>query len=81
MKNKLIEIVRAMSSGAFTNEEKADYLLQHDVVPVVRCKDCEYMSLWARKDKSGYYPFCHKIICGVKENDFCSYGERKEDGD
>lgn len=48
-----------------------------DVVPVVRCKDCrwrtqmipnDYGSKWC--GVSGMYP--------KSEDDFCSYGERKE---
>ena len=41
-------------------------------VPVVRCKDCKH-------------EFCGScIICGFqkrKPDDFCSYGERKDDAD
>lgn len=49
-----------------------------DVVPVVRCKDCEY---W--QDNNGGYP---NEECRWREDetpdadDFCSYGKRK-DGD
>lgn len=48
-----------------------------DAVPVVRCKDCFGRSCW-EKDENG----CD--ICWVSgmyvrgEDDFCSYGERKE---
>ena len=49
-----------------------------DAVPVVRCQDCKYSSYdeifenrWCNS-RSG----CRK----VKDNDFCSYGDRK-DGD
>lgn len=51
----------------------ANYLLAHDVVPVVRCKDCinaEY--------------FLGSLSCGMardvirQENDYCSYGESKD---
>lgn len=49
-----------------------------DAVPVVRCKDCKY---W--QDNNGGYP--HDECCWGKgetpdQDDFCSYGERK-DGD
>lgn len=54
-----------------------------DAVPVVRCKDCDYSRPLNRKD-----PFentftegciwCHKHGDAVFENDFCSYGVRKE---
>lgn len=50
-----------------------------DVVPVVRCKDCK------RFENVEYYPDGSKNICRLfhrqmQDNDFCSYGERK-DGD
>lgn len=50
-----------------------------DAEPVVRCRDCVGKSSWY-KDVNG----CD--ICGmsglyiVENNDFCSYGERKENG-
>ena len=61
-----------------------DELPRADVVEVVRCKDCKYCEI--------YYPVKHLGIESVKnfycnfsrdvvgrfENDFCSYGERKE---
>jgi hypothetical protein len=39
-----------------------------DVVPVVRCKDC---TEWDENECECSH------WCGFKENDFCSYGERK----
>ena len=51
-----------------------------DAVEVVRCKDCEFRSSWMMNrnlryicPESGMFPNC--------ENDFCSYGERKEGAD
>lgn len=48
-----------------------------DAVPVVRCKDCEF---W--QDNNGGYP--HEDCRWEKdetpdENDFCSYGEKREE--
>lgn len=41
------------------------------VVPVVRCKDCKY------RDGTPGQP---NILCAqMHEDDFCSYGERKEE--
>ena len=41
-----------------------------DVAPVVRCKDCKY------RDGTPGQP---NILCAqMHEDDFCSYGERKE---
>lgn len=61
-----------------------------DVVPVVRCKDCEYAERYERTNgTAGYYcrhprnTFTYgerwdRVFKPVKEaDDFCSYGERK----
>lgn len=74
-------------------EAVADYLLDNDVVPVVRCKEC----MWARpKDHREPTDTLRELICqcahhqpipapwgarmAVKPDDFCSYGERRTDG-
>ena len=50
------------------------------VVKVVRCKDCDYY-----REESGkcMNPHCGKSFYGtlVKENHFCSYGERNGNND
>lgn len=48
-----------------------------DAVPVVRCRDCEYL-VNAVVNANGF------LICGVSDmeitpEDFCSYGEREEE--
>ena len=51
-----------------------------DVVPVVRCRDCKHYvkgscnahSVWPDECSTGY-------DCRPDDDDFCSYGERKED--
>lgn len=48
-----------------------------DAVPVVRCRDCEYL-VNAAVNANGF------LICGVSDmeitpEDFCSYGEKKEE--
>ena len=50
------------------------------LVEVVRCKDCIGKSTWYNVAEYGF------AICGMSgmyprgEDDYCSYGERKEDG-
>ena len=55
-----------------------------DVVEVVRCRDCKY---WDARDSKGIQGIC---LCGEKDfyygsefypfaDDYCSYGERRED--
>ena len=53
-----------------------DYLPAADVVEVVRCKDCIF------KDYPNEYGVCCCNRTGeeIQLNDFCSYGERNEDG-
>ena len=46
-----------------------------DVVPVVRCKNCNYYEIGKE-----YEPYCNHIngLDETKDYDYCSYGERKE---
>ena len=56
--------------------ESADHLIANDVVPVVRCRDC----VWYENGKS-YDAYCNHPTHGISysaEDDFCSYGERKD---
>ena len=63
---------------------------EEDIAPmveVVRCKDCRYYDNKNCKEGFGYCMreqedgFCYDALHGVfKDNDYCSYGERK-DGD
>ena len=50
-----------------------------DVVEVVRCKDCKKYSDFDNKNcKRLTFHFCTRFDNIMKEDDFCSYGERKE---
>lgn len=74
-REKLIEIMSTKihpREGVDPAAVVADFLLDNDVVPVVRCRNCEY-----RRDRL----YCRKfepprIVTGL---DFCSYGDREED--
>lgn len=49
-------------------ESIKDYMDMHDIVEVVRCKDCKYY-----KENT--------LVCsryGLEDDDFCSWAERKE---
>lgn len=48
-----------------------------DAVEVVRCKDCKKNPQFERKGK--HTVWCRQWRCEVKETDFCSYGERRDD--
>lgn len=52
-----------------------------DAVPVVRCKDCK-MSEVFQNDSSGVMArYCNafRLIRMVADDDYCSYGERRND--
>lgn len=44
-----------------------------DAVEVVRCKDCKHYGATDCQIQESFY--------GIKDFDFCSYGERREDGE
>ena len=48
-----------------------------DVVPVVRCEECRYYQN-AKLNKKGFL-ICPASGMEITEDDYCSYGERKED--
>jgi hypothetical protein len=48
-----------------------------DVVEVVRCKNCELFKPYSDPLK-GFYGECMVREIDIGENDFCSYGIRKE---
>ena len=51
-------------------------LSRNDIVQVVRCKDCRY---WRSDGECIMHSnYALNIIYGVNENDYCSYGERKD---
>lgn len=50
-----------------------EWLKQHGAVEVVRCKDCRYLNAdYKCVNWRGLYDY-------TKADDFCSYGERRED--
>lgn len=52
-----------------------------DAVEVVRCRDCKHLVLTAEGEHNPCDCVCdYWMTDGLNDNDFCSYGERK-DGD
>ena len=49
-----------------------------DVVEVVRCKDCINFDNQFSVDNCGW---CDEFNCGTSDENFCSYGKRKEGDD
>ena len=78
MRKKMIQILSVPiypHEQANPTEVVADYLLDNDVVPVVRCKDCKHMKI----DRNGYR-WC-LVWTGINcmgDDGFCNYGERKD---
>lgn len=62
-------------------KKTVDSIPPADVVEVVRCKDCKYRSgLNGRAPFMFYICTCAEGLAGaVRENNFCSYGERRAD--
>lgn len=54
-----------------------------DAVPVVRCKDCKYAEWWGNFEFDIGQYFCEFMEYNVelKDDDFCSKGERRETDD
>lgn len=62
-------------SGYCTADICLESIPSADVVKVVRCKDCEHCYY----DQIYFRYWCERTagIAQVKENDFCSYGKKK----
>lgn len=69
-----------------TVSQIADHLIENEVVPVVKCKDCKY-SRDKNKEEKRY--LCEGVLictnceatedgwCAKYLDDYCSYGERR----
>lgn len=72
----------AYGSGYEECAETISEMPAADVVEVVRCKDCRYSVKYNCKNDACYnFTICRRrdyYSEGVEEDDFCSYGERKE---
>ena len=80
MREKLIKILHipfAIPEQVDIYESIADFFLKNDVVPVVRCKDCKNRTL---DSFGGHCCKLHKGLAMVTDESFCSYGERKDNG-
>ena len=62
---------------ADNHEAIAAWNRRADAVQVVRCVDCKYREL-AKVNCKGY-TICPASGMEITDDDFCSYGERKED--
>lgn len=67
-------------SGDFVAGFDIDTSPTIDAVPVVRCRECKYWRRYTRQWENHCAGECerHRMEGGTYENDFCSYGQRKE---
>lgn len=54
-------------------------LTSADVVEVVRCKDCKYYEWTSNRVPEEQTWWCYKHNTEMGNNDYCSYGERKDE--
>ena len=52
-----------------------------DAVIVTRCKDCKHRIYKDMGEEIGEIGGCGLFNCAMPNEGFCSYGERKDDGD
>ena len=84
-REKLIELLQCSPTDIMGNHgigALADHLIANDVVPVVRCKDCKhYKPMKPLPNYDGHVKYCcRSAYKKVADNDFCSWGERKDNG-
>lgn len=80
-RERLIEILNVLiypHELADPTEVVGDYLLDNDVVPVVRCRDCKYGTTPYGDEHDGWTE-CTNIHGRplFPDDGFCYYGERK----
>ena len=82
LRNKKGAFATGEGNEPFMEWEVEDYINDQtiiDAVEVVRCKDCKH-----HRDEHLYgirlrFDWCRKFNNVTKDDDFCSYGERKAD--
>lgn len=71
------EYSKGLFHGCETDMSLIDEIPAANVVEVVRCKNCKYCDY--KPSVIGCACFKDGLLRNMKENDFCSYGERRED--
>lgn len=73
-----MRLIDADLAPIFLNETDCEQIMRMptvDAVPVVRCKDCRYCDY--KSNVIGCACFRGGFLRNTRENDFCSYGERR----
>ena len=77
---KLIEIYNHLEDAGLMviagKKDSAELMVSHDVIPVVRCKDCKFYE----ENAEAITRFCRRELgyMYATPDGFCSYGERKD---
>ena len=88
-RTKLIQILESAESAFYWNssdkgfiEKIADHLIANGVTTPVRCKDCKHYKPQVKGAHiKGHTPYCcRSATVKVDSGDYCSYGERKDNG-
>lgn len=81
-KRMTISILRTIAKKGFYADLIADDLIKEGVVIPVRCKDCKYYGITGDQScevhSSTMLEDDYHIVT-MEPDDFCSYGERKEE--
>lgn len=72
---ELLESQFGVSDEDILAKEEIRFAPTVDATPVVYCKDCKYYDLWADGRSMNR---CDKHECTMYDEDFCSYGERRD---
>lgn len=72
-----LQAVDSRKNGAHYILREIEHRPAADVVEVVRCKDCEHFKAYSDPLK-GFYGECMVRESDIGEDDYCSYGIRKE---
>ena len=79
--NKLIDLATHEGAYGYVDVHDIQNTPAADVVAVVRCRDC----VWAepyRTDSGDVYIACGEFgVSALSDDDYCSFGERKEKAD
>lgn len=82
--NELLSYVGERLGFVVTKGELLRAIEMQPAVELVRCKDCKYwLNPWTAPDWKHSHGYCHIEECddvtvGRWDDDFCSYGERKD---
>lgn len=87
--SRLIDADKLEKQEYWGNERCFDYVDAEDIdnaptvdaVEVVRCKDCKYRIYKDMGEEIGEIGGCALFNCAMTNDDFCSYGEKKDGGD